>query len=106
MYLEEYDSDGKRTKIVVYDYDTDGTIINHKEEQYENNKLVKWITYDANGKEVDASVLKYDVNGKQNYLGSYKEGHLVSEKFFNENGACIKEIEYDEEGNIIDIIEY
>ena len=115
--IDTYDEHGNVIKIAskysdffyAYDYNDDGTVrvkyadYSREEYEYENGLEVKCTEYNADGEVYSVTTYTYDEHGNATSF-SHGVGEFVSrsayEHEYDENGFWIKEIGYDEDGEI------
>lgn len=93
----------------AYEYNDDGTVrveyseTSRKEYEYENGLEVKCTTYNANGEVYSVTTYTYDEHGNATSfyhgVGEFVSG-CTYEHEYDENGFWIKEIGYDDDGEI------
>lgn len=95
--------------LYAYDYNDDGTVrvkyspSSREEFEYENGLEVKCTKYDADGELYSVTTQTYDEHGNTaSYyfaVGEFVSGYTCEHEY-DENGFWIKEIGYDEDGEI------
>ena len=104
IYEYEYDANNFVTRNIIKD--PEGNLLADDYYQYENGLLAEIERLDANGNLLATYVYEYDAEGYlSTYIGFFASGN-VEFIYFYEAGVIVRGEFYDEQGNLVDVIDY